>query len=249
MLKSLLNIFKKIIADNKHNSASIQITPKEQRAIYSKTDFNAYFDTLSPNGYGLKIIQIGEIRATTNKIVVCDPLACPDSSPLMKEIPLGLHKIEIAIKEDDSFGKRIAFAKLSFNRKNAKKWELALKNNDDTSTLEDDDYFGFPVDAAMAGFYDLAAQSDYLKFLNEFYDLNPNKNIYADLFDAEFNNGESDGLWINYRLPNSETDIIMFTSGLGDGVYPSFWGLTDDDEIASLVIDFLLFEDSESPEL
>lgn len=30
----------------------------------------------------------------------------------------------------------------------------------------------------------------------------------------------------------------MFQSGYGDGVYPAYWGMTKNNEIISLVIDF-----------
>jgi hypothetical protein len=32
----------------------------------------------------------------------------------------------------------------------------------------------------------------------------------------------------------------MFQSGYGDGIYPAYWGMTNDNEIVSLVIDFFV---------
>ncbi|WP_317615143.1 MULTISPECIES: DUF4241 domain-containing protein [Bacillus] len=37
-------------------------------------------------------------------------------------------------------------------------------------------------------------------------------------------------------------DIAMFTTGFGDGMYPSFWGLDENGEPACLVTDFLIMD-------
>ncbi|PRS67378.1 hypothetical protein C6347_14900 [Bacillus sp. NMTD17] len=34
----------------------------------------------------------------------------------------------------------------------------------------------------------------------------------------------------------------MFTTGFGDGMYPSFWGLDENGEPACLVTDFLIMD-------
>jgi len=66
------------------------------------------------------------------------------------------------------------------------------------------------------------------------------------LLDEEFkknavdpNNPNDSGDWVNFYLPNKpELNIIMFHSGYGDGLYPSYWGIDEKGEICSLVIDF-----------
>jgi hypothetical protein len=35
----------------------------------------------------------------------------------------------------------------------------------------------------------------------------------------------------------------MFGSGFGDGSYPCYWGISEDENICSLVVDFLVFQD------
>lgn len=48
--------------------------------------------------------------------------------------------------------------------------------------------------------------------------------------------------WCNFQIDSSH-NIIAFSSGLGDGVYPSYFGYDENNEICCLVTDFGLYED------
>jgi hypothetical protein len=137
---------------------------------------------------------------------------------------------------------------LEFEKKKADKWVLAVRDEEDVSELKDNgEFFGFPVDAGLGGFFDYHAGIKYNKFIQEFLKKNPEGNIYDDFFAAEFkknakepNNPKDYGDWVNFTLPNSDLNITMFHSGYGDGTYPAYWGMTNDNEIVSLVIDFFV---------
>lgn len=104
-----------------------------------------------------------------------------------------------------------------------------------------------PVDAGLGGFFDYKTGIEYNKFLDKFHADNPDGNIYDDFFAAEFKKNaitpddQTDyGNWINYTFPNTDLNITMFQSGYGDGVYPAYWGLDEQGDIVSLVIDFFV---------
>ena len=44
--------------------------------------------------------------------------------------------------------------------------------------------------------------------------------------------------WANFTLEESKGNLITFTSGLGDGVYPSYFGFDSHGTLVSLVTDF-----------
>jgi len=46
------------------------------------------------------------------------------------------------------------------------------------------------------------------------------------------------GWWAFHQPEGSDLQIAVFTSGLGDNRYETFWGLTDAGDPATLVIDF-----------
>ena len=142
---------------------------------------------------------------------------------------------------------RYAIAKLEISKNKAIKWVLALNEEDDITQLKDEkDFFGFTVDAGLGSFCDYETSMAYNKFVEEFMAKNPDGNIYDNFFSLEFKknaqtNHPSDyGNWVNFQLPTSDLNIIIFQSGYGDGIYPSYWGIDDKGEITSLVIDFFV---------
>ncbi|NJK95710.1 MAG: DUF4241 domain-containing protein [Bacteroidales bacterium] len=41
---------------------------------------------------------------------------------------------------------------------------------------------------------------------------------------------------------DKEHNIIMFSSGLGDGLYPAYWGLDENGKPIKLLVDLLVIE-------
>lgn len=214
----------------------------------SHADYNKIFENSIVDGVPIELLEIGKLNVPTGQIVVCDPLVEPGMPPLNKTIHPGEYPIKIYIAKTKESGDRYAIAKLEFSSKKAEKWVLAIRDGEDISELKDEaDFFGFGVDAGLGGFFDYKAALEYNRFVDEFLKKNPGGNIYDDFFAAEFkknakepNNPNDFGDWVNFTVPNTDLNISMFHSGYGDGTYPAYWGMTKDNEIVSLVIDFFV---------
>ena len=221
---------------------------KKKTEVRSHADYNLIFDNKEVEHTPIELLEIGDLNVPSGQIVVCDPLAYSDMPPLTKTVKPGTYPIKIYVAKTKDSGDRYAIAKLEFSNKRAKKWVLALRADEDISELKDkSEFFGFPVDAGLGGFFDFQSGKAYQKFASDFMKANPDGNIYDDFFAAEFKKNAKDqndpkdiGDWINFQLPNSELNITMFHSGYGDGVYPSYWGIDENGDIVSLVIDFLV---------
>jgi hypothetical protein len=193
----------------------------------------------------------GSSHVTSGQIIACDPLVnLGDTSPFARQIPPGHYPVKIAVAEDTEMGERFALARLELSTKKAVRWELAytLAVESKVSTLKDDEYFGFPVDAGLGCFCDHQAQLAYAKFSADFMAKNPESNMYDDYFAGEFKKyaiNQDDpndiGDWLNYTVPNTNNNVIMFHSGFGDGYYPCYWGWDKDGQLTALVIDFQVF--------
>lgn len=214
----------------------------------SHANYNIIFDNSIVEGTPIELLEIGDLNVPTGQIVVCDPLLLPNTPPLNKTVQPGRYPIKIYVAKTKESGDRYAIAKLEINSKKAEKWVLAVKDGENILELKnDDEFFGFPVDAGLGGFFDYKAGLEYNKFFDDFTSRNPNGNIYDDFFAEEFkknakepNNPEDYGDWINFTIPNTDLNISMFHSGYGDGTYPAYWGMTNENEIVSLVIDFFV---------
>ena len=215
------------------------------RVIYSHADYNVLFENKIVEESEIESNNIGLVNFPTGKVIVCDPLAYPDTTPYKKKIPIGKYPIIIYSAKNTDLGERHVIAKLKLNDNKAEKWELALREGEDTSGIkEKGEFIGYPVDAGVAGIYDYQTALEYERFDEEFMKVNPKANMYDDYFAAEFKknakNPEDYGDWINHKLPNSESTITMFTSGFGDGLYPAYWGIDKNGELTSLVLDFFV---------
>nr|WP_283242750.1 DUF4241 domain-containing protein [Marinifilum caeruleilacunae] len=216
--------------------------------VLSHADYNTIFDNATVEGIPVELVEIGDLNVPTGQIVVCDPLVVPDMPPLNKTVKPGKYPIKIYVAKTKESGDRYAIATLVFSETKADKWVLAVRSGEDVTELKGDgDFFGFPVDAGLGGFFDYQSGVEYNKLIDEFINKNPTGNIYDDFFAAEFkknaknpDNPNDYGDWVNFKIPNSELNITMFQSGYGDGTYPAYWGMTDDNEIVSLVIDFFV---------
>lgn len=214
--------------------------PKEKP---SHTDYNIIFDNNIVDRIPIEVLEIGDLHVPSGKIVACDPLAIPDMPPFEHTVSPGKYPIKIYIAKLEDWGDRYAIAKLEFTNDRADKWVLALREGETLADLKNDEFLGFPVDAGLGGFFDYEVGKKYEAFTEDFYKKNPDGNIYDDLFAAEFKKNASNlndlGDWINYYLPDCDNcNITMFHSGFGDGYYPCYWGITKDNKICSLVIDF-----------
>ncbi|MBL7909966.1 MAG: DUF4241 domain-containing protein [Bacteroidia bacterium] len=223
---------------------------------YSNINYNLYFDNKEVNGTTLTFLELGNLNLPTGKIVACDPLVCLGDTPAFtKTVKPGIYPVTVCIAGDGDFAGRYAAVKLEFSKTKATKWELALLEGQDIKNLStEDSFYGYPVDAGLGCFCDFETQDNYLKFDRDFYSKNPNGNIYDNFFAGEFKknadptNPHSIGDWLNFHLPNApEQNVMMFHSGFGDGLYPCYWGIDDNGEICSLIVDFMvLYEDSDS---
>ena len=105
----------------------------------------------------------------------------------------------------------------------------------------------FGVDAGLACFADAQTAEEYRAFANQWQEENPKGNIYEDYFaclfaesaarrDRTFRAGTE--ISSRGRVPGGGR-LVLFTSGLGDGVYSGYWGLDADGNAAELVIPFM----------
>lgn len=162
---------------------------KKKRAmeVYSHADYNLIFENKIIEGIEIKRLDIGCLNVTTGQIVVCDPLVAPDAFPLKRTVESAKYPVKIYIAKTKDSGDRYAIAKVEFSTKKAEKWLLALRDEEDTSTLEGNgDFFGFSVDSGLGGFFDFKAGIEYNEFIDKFMNEHSDGNIYDDFFAAEF---------------------------------------------------------------
>ena len=73
------------------------------------------------------------------------------------------------------------------------------------------------------------------------------KNKYADYFAALFQESmrknpefqSQEGSFLEWKLPESGLRTVLFSSGMGDGVYSGYWGMDEAGEAVCLTVLFM----------
>lgn len=186
-----------------------------------------------------KCHTIGELVVTTGGIVACDPFFCSDPQPFAVKVPPGRYPVILSLASIAG-DQRVAYAKLHVGDKPASRWEMAYWPDEELSSLKEGEVFYYSVDSGTGCFMDqeaaalhvqkLDSDDEYEGYLTDEMEVN-----YVNTWD-----------WADINL-NAVTgaNIIIFTSGWGDGGYPSYFGYDENGMVVALVTDFRLFEDKE----
>lgn len=210
-----------------------------------------FFRGLFTESEKIKIHTIDEADFRSGIVVIADPLCYLGTryqTVLERKIPKGSYPVEISVLLSDMAGVRIAAARLKIKQENAASYKLAMPKGSTEDDLGKPGIFTFfGVDTGTACFADMGQAVEYDMFLKKWHEENPDKNHYDDYFAEMFAASyekypelqREGGDFISWRLPKTNSRLIMFASGLGDGIYSSYWGLDEKDEPVELIIPFL----------
>lgn len=197
-------------------------------------------DTSSPDEgaeYALESHPAGDVVLPTGQVVGCDPLAFPDPDPFTRTVEPGTYPLRVwvaVLRQDGAeWDRTVAALQLVIRDEPAARWEPALVKGQDPAELEGDAFFGYPVDAGAGTLADVAAITalgawDYEQVEAAFIpEQTPDAPVPGGVFPAVTDKANG-------------ANVVVVTSGLGDGAYPTFIGYTESGEVTSFVTDFLV---------
>ncbi|MFN8256893.1 MAG: DUF4241 domain-containing protein [Bacteroidales bacterium] len=190
-----------------------------------------------------EVRKIGTLHVPTGRIVVCDPLAEPETDPLVQDFPKGDFPVYLYFTKNND----IAFAELRFSEKTAEKWQMALLEEEDTDELEENEIFGYVVSSSLGCFMDTKGQEKMLRhemqLMEEMGDdfLSYYDNYMDNLF---YGKGAESELYATVKPFQEEKDnVIVFQAGMGEGFYASYIGFDSQGIPVKLVTDFNIIDD------
>ncbi|HYE15685.1 MAG TPA: DUF4241 domain-containing protein [Pyrinomonadaceae bacterium] len=188
----------------------------------------------------LKVHAAGELVLTTGRVAAFDPATSPETEAFAEALPPGRYPVVLSVAHFEDGDQRVAGAMLKVGEGAATKWEMALLPGQDVSELGEGEVFGYAVDSATGCFADEEAAARYLDAIEadeEFFDR------VGDLLDETYVDTWS---WASVEFdPATGLNMIVFSTGMGDGLYASYLGRDDSGAVMSLVTDFALFEHEE----
>ncbi|NMO52740.1 DUF4241 domain-containing protein [Actinoplanes sp. TBRC 11911] len=172
---------------------------------------------------------VGKVTVPSGQIVGCDPLADAEAPAFVVTVRPGTYELRAwvaSIHRDGSESDvRTAALQLVVSERPAVRWEPALVDGQAVG-----DFFGYPVDAGVGTLADVVA--------------------VRALADWDFD--RLDEVYIPAQIPaapapiDAVTDeptganVIVVSSGWGDGVYPTFVGRAADGQVTAFVTDFMV---------
>lgn len=209
----------------------------------------SFFQGLFTEGPGCRVLRPGRADFPTGEVVLADPLAYlggPYETVLERRIPAGSWPVELSVCRSRIAGPRIAAARLVLREEAAAvRYEIAMPKGKQPEDLGKPGVFTFfGVDTGLACFADKRFSEAWRDFWAAWERDHPNRNKYTDHFDAMFRaysdaHPEAPVLSVlPWELPDG-TGTVLFSSGMGDGMYSGYWGLDEAGEPVSLTAVFL----------
>lgn len=168
----------------------------------------------------LSVHRAGELHLSSGRLIAADPSSLEfDAEPFTVTVAPGTYPVSISLATflDDPRHSRVCAARLDVGDRPAVRWELALRAGQEPLDLGCREFFGFGVDAGMACFLDADAVERM-------------KDVWPTL----------DGLVEpRYRTIDAGS-MVVWSSGWGDGTYPTWIGYDAAGRVTCLVADMLL---------
>lgn len=187
--------------------------------------------------------QIATLVLPDGRIVVGDPLVDLSPTPFTAVAPSGEHPVLTAIAQlnsSEGVDERIACAMVRFSDAEPQRWLMATREGQDLNTVKDDEIFGYGVDSGTGCFASVEAATAL------------NRRMEADEAYADRIIEEAEKVYVHTRDwvsvvpdPASNANVVIFSSGLGDGFYASYWGYDGAGTPVCLVTDFGLVGSSQ----
>ncbi|MFC0544191.1 DUF4241 domain-containing protein [Kutzneria chonburiensis] len=169
----------------------------------------------------ITVEEAGDLVLPTGALVVHDPawLEFTDHAVTFELSP-GTYPVQLSVlRVPDEGGGMTVGARILLRDQPVTSWEMAVPVGKNAALLGDRQFYAFGVDAGMACFVDHAA----LESFQEVGELEVERDEALVLTNKE-----------------STATLIAFSSGYGDGAYPSWIGRTEDGEIGCFVADLMV---------
>ena len=186
--------------------------------------------------------QAGDLLLPTGQLVASDPQMFPEREAFTQSVPRGSFPVILSIAQIGA-DQRVAYATVRFKPSRPVDWKLMTVEKEDISSLKDGEVFGYPVDSGTGCFMDRSIgrvlterigchQKTPTSFLSA-----PNDEAFYDMFVAALRKKQQP-TWTFMDLSLENANLVVFSSGYGDGYYATYAGFDSSGELSAVVTDF-----------
>lgn len=195
----------------------------------------------------LQARAIADLTVTSYRIVACDPFECTLALPFAYRVAPGRYPVFLALANfEGADDQRVAAAMLCLSDAAPTRWESAKVEGDGESASENDgdseiSTSAFDVDSGLAALMDYDAIPFLAGKLED--DADYLERAIEDQRGPLYTGGPE---WFNITLDTAiGLNMVIFSSGWGDGVYSGYWGIDGEGNLACLVIDLGILDEND----
>lgn len=187
------------------------------------------------------VVEVGDIAKLdlpTGRLVAGDPTYGSSASDLLKPfvvtVPPGSYPVSLARVRFDAepTHTRVAAAKVLVRPEPVTRWELALVPGENPAKLAPNEFYGYGVDSGLGSFLDASAVPGLCRLMED-----PDHSPLMNAID-----GDTRMTGVSVRESATGPNVIAFSSGWGDGSYPTWIGYTAGGDVAQFVTDFSVID-------
>ncbi|NUP10703.1 MAG: DUF4241 domain-containing protein [Polyangiaceae bacterium] len=215
-------------------------TANRRKKDYGLGEHVAFTQYLEPGvvaGTRISTPTIGTLETPSGSIVAADPFNVSEEKPFKRRVDPGRYPVKVALVDAGTWGEMVAFAFIRFGDAQPSRWEPAETTlegmGEGMNTI-------YPVDSGMGCFADPSAAQALGRSMATFRAEHRDGDYYTNVI-APAAAGKR---WVDFHPEKeSKSNVIMFSSGLGDALmYGSYWGFDDSGAATVLLTDFELFD-------
>jgi hypothetical protein len=192
--------------------------------------------------YPISLHSLGELSFPDGRIIACDPyLAELGQQPFRQTLTPGAHEVAVARAKIGPDHTRNAAALITVAGAGPiGRWEMgeflddtALTSSAAPLPLSGTDFVGYGVDAGTGGFLSPSALAGLIYVMEE----------NGGMLEDAMSEGVLADDFVLIAPGEGTLPIAAFSTGWGDGAYPTWFGLDDAGRVAVVMTDFLLTGD------
>lgn len=169
----------------------------------------------------------GDLVMPTGELVADDPLVFLDDHAFELRVPPGTYPVIVARPKELAGGVALALLRIQTTR--PVRWEIAKLPN------EKPGHHFYPVDAGTGCYVDRATARTILARQDAALDRDDGKDLLELLYEAGYRDGPTASLCID---ADTGGNIVVFSSGAGDGRYGVYAGYDASGALVAFVTDF-----------
>ena len=195
------------------------------------------------NSKKTELVKVGDMDVTSNRLLLADPCYFGSNMvlPMERAVEPGKCPVFASVLTTQMTGRVIAGVKIKLSDAATVRYELAMPLGVKAWTVDDPMVYPYvDISTGVGCAVDKETELTFAAAYNQYFNTT-GKDMILDLLEPMVRETG----YAMFTIPNTEVNVPLFTTGLGQGAYNAYWGFDKDNKLTELTFPFVypeLFE-------